>query len=171
MSLEFRRSGRAEGIDSYSEYRKKELNEHLYQSHRKKEIEDARQRTLNRFRELTNLDDDVLKELDKSEKMVEEAKSHSTVVSGEITTNENVETFSETQAFSPETQKLLDEADSVLTSNHPDMVIEYEEVKQNEQDINDTRQLSDLSLEQLEELSKTGKVQPSIAQNIDNKHL
>ena len=80
------------------------------------------------------------------------------------------EKIKETQAFSPETQKLLDEADSVLNSNQPDMVIEYEEVKQNEQDINDTRQLSDLSLEQLEELSKTGKVQPSIEQNID-KHL
>ena len=144
------------------------LNE-LDESQRKfqEEIKQARQITLESLKEITELDDEVREKLRKA---VGDDKEYSTSLSGEITTNENVETFSETQAFSPETQKLLDEADSVLNSNQPDMVIEYEEVKQNEQDINDTRQLSDLSLEQLEELSKTGKVQPSIEQNID-KHL
>lgn len=72
------------------------------------------------------------------------------------------EKIKETQAFSPETQKLLDEADSVLGSNQPDTVIEYEEVKQN---TNDTQILNEFSLEQLEELSKTGKMQTQTGQN------
>ena len=71
--------------------------------------------------------------------------------------------------FSRETSELLNEADSVLNSNQSDIVIEHEEVKQG---INDVQRLSDLSIEQLEELSKTGKVQPNTTHsNTNGKQL
>jgi len=71
--------------------------------------------------------------------------------------------------FSMETQEILDETDNILNANQHDIVIEHEEVKQ---DIKDSRQLSELSIEQLKELHDTGKVQTPIEQTLtSNKQL
>ncbi len=69
--------------------------------------------------------------------------------------------------FSKETQELLDEADILLQSQQSNIIIEHEEAKQ-EQSINDFQDLNELSIEQLNELSRTGKVQTPIEQNLTN---